>query len=249
MTSPACKKHDGSNLDRGMAMRRITVKKKASHHCDVSIAGRRPPSPASAATAKGNLADGWFASSEIHKSGRRGTDGTSGPENRNGPRRIVPRHQVCPISADERSFAWSDPGEPTVSFTRSPETAAYWALLQRNYDEGHGAILIFDRQSLRCRYSIEPYHDVICDDEMGRNDEAEERIWRRHVIDVGKHLIGIVFGPTTQCSDAHKKHNREYTTRMEARLRKLPHHTVNSNGLCIPSTAAGLQFNTERAKV
>lgn len=133
---------------------------------------------------------------------------------------------------------WSDPGEPTVSFTRSPETAAYWALLQRNYDEGHGAILIFDRQSLRCRYSIEPYHDVICDDEMGRNDEAEERIWRRHVIDVGKHLIGIVFGPTTQCSDAHKKHNREYTTRMEARLRKLPHHTVNSNGLCIPSTAA-----------
>ena len=145
---------------------------------------------------------------------------------------------------------WSDPGEPTVSFTRSPETAAYWALLQRNYDEGHGAILIFDRQSLRCRYSIEPYHDVICDDEMGRNDEAEERIWRRHVIDVGKHLIGIVFGPTTQCSDAHKKHNREYTTTNGGPAKKAstpygqqqrPLHPIDC---CF-----GLQFNTERAKV
>src|SRR5262245_21733604 len=31
---------------------------------------------------------------------------------------------------------YSDPGDPKVSFTRSPEVAAYWALLERDDDEG-----------------------------------------------------------------------------------------------------------------
>src|SRR5262245_41266266 len=43
---------------------------------------------------------------------------------------------------------YSDPGDPKVSFTRSPEVAAYWALLERDYDEGCGSVFIFDRQSL-----------------------------------------------------------------------------------------------------
>ena len=33
---------------------------------------------------------------------------------------------------------YSDPGHPKVSFTRAPEVAAYWALLERDYDEGRG---------------------------------------------------------------------------------------------------------------
>ena len=37
----------------------------------------------------------------------------------------------------------SDPGQPKVSFTRSPEVAAYWALLERNDDEGRGSVFIF----------------------------------------------------------------------------------------------------------
>src|SRR4051794_37955009 len=77
-----------------------------------------------------------------------------------------------------------------VAFTRSAETAAYWAKLSRDDDEGQGAILIFDRQSLRARYKIELHHDDIWDDDEYRNDEMEERICR-HVTDVGVHLLGF----------------------------------------------------------
>jgi hypothetical protein len=74
--------------------------------------------------------------------------------------------------------------------SRSPETAAYFALLERDSDEGRDAILIFDRQSLRCRYRVEPWHDNFWDDEAGRTDEMEERIWES-VTDVARHLIGM----------------------------------------------------------
>ena len=48
---------------------------------------------------------------------------------------------------------YSDPGQPKVSFTRSPEVAAYFALLERDDDEGRGSVFIFDRQSLERRQS------------------------------------------------------------------------------------------------
>jgi hypothetical protein len=76
---------------------------------------------------------------------------------------------------------------------------AYWAFVERDSDESRGAILIFDRQSLRCRYRIKPWNDDIWDDETGRRDEMEERIWE-HVTDVGRHLIGLVTEQTTRCS-------------------------------------------------
>ena len=38
---------------------------------------------------------------------------------------------------------YSDPGDPKVSFTRSPEVAAYWALLERDDDEGRGSVFIY----------------------------------------------------------------------------------------------------------
>ena len=111
----------------------------------------------------------------------------------------------------------------SVSFTRSPEEAAYWALLERDNDEGRGAILIFDRQSLRCRYKIEPYHDQIWYNYRNRRDESEEMIWG-DVIDVGKHLVGFVSEPKTECSDLLKSRNRKYRINMESRLNELLYH-------------------------
>jgi hypothetical protein len=113
---------------------------------------------------------------------------------------------------------YSTPGDPGVFFTRSPEIAAYWALMDRESDEGWGAILIFDRQSLRCRYRVEPWHNPFCDDKAGRTDEMEERI-RESVTDVGRHLIGYVTEAMTQYSPQTK--TRNWTRRREIKARLL----------------------------
>ena len=51
-------------------------------------------------------------------------------------------------------------GDQKVSLTRSAEVPAYWALLDRDDDEGRGAILIFDRRSLERRYKVEAVPDA-----------------------------------------------------------------------------------------
>ena len=115
---------------------------------------------------------------------------------------------------------YSDPGHPKVSFTRSPEVAAYFALLERDYDEGRGSVFIFDRQSLERRYKVEANPEVDWHTKTLFHDEAEEEIWA-NVIDIGNHLIGLVSGPTGCRSHKHKTLNREYRARIEARLRLL----------------------------
>jgi hypothetical protein len=40
---------------------------------------------------------------------------------------------------------YSDPGQPKVSFTRSPEVAAYWALLERDYEYNASRSIAFWR--------------------------------------------------------------------------------------------------------
>jgi hypothetical protein len=112
---------------------------------------------------------------------------------------------------------YSDPGDPKVSFTRSPEVAAYWALLERDDDEGRGSVFIFDRQSLERRYRLEANPEVYWHSNTLFHDEAEEEIWA-NVIDVGNHLIGVVSGPTGWRSHKHKTLNRKYRARIEARL-------------------------------
>ena len=112
---------------------------------------------------------------------------------------------------------YSDPGDPKVSFTRSPEVAAYWALRERDYDEGRGSVFIFDRQSLECQYKIKANPEVCWHTKTLFHDEAEEEIWA-NVIDIGNHLIGIVSGPTANCSYKHKTLNRKYSAGIEARL-------------------------------
>jgi len=121
-------------------------------------------------------------------------------------------------------------GDRVVAFTRSPEIAWYWASLERDHDEGRGAILIFDRQSLRSRYKIEQYHDPIWDTETYYNDEMEERIWD-NVVDVGRHLIGFVSDKATQCSREVRARNLAY--RMEIKARRL---AIEANKVGNPSS-------------
>ncbi len=136
-------------------------------------------------------------------------------------------------------------GYTMVSFTRSPEEAAYWALLDRDNDEGRGAIFIFDRRSLHCRYKIEPYHDGCRNDDTTCRDEAEEAI-RDNVIDIGKYLIGFVSDKTTRCSNKLKKLNREYRVEMEARLRQLA--ITDELPKPIPASACPARFPAESGR-
>jgi hypothetical protein len=107
-----------------------------------------------------------------------------------------------------------------VCLTRSAEVAAYWALLERDDDEGRGSILILDRQSLEHRYRIEANPEPIWYSKTSFHDEAEEEIFD-NVVDVSNHLVGFVSGPTIRRSHRTKTFNRERTKEIEARLLKL----------------------------
>ena len=111
-------------------------------------------------------------------------------------------------------------GVDAVSFTRSPEVAAYWALLNRDDDEGRGSILVCDRQSLASRYKIKCNPQVYWHSDTTFHDEAEEQIFD-NVTKIGDHLIGIVSGPTVKLSQRHKILNRESEKMMDARLQQL----------------------------
>src|SRR5262245_16014182 len=85
-------------------------------------------------------------------------------------------------------------GEQKVCLTRSAETAAYWAMIRHDDDEGRGAILIFDRRSLERRYNINAVPGPYWHTQTTFHDEAEEEIWD-DVVDIRIHLIDLVFGP------------------------------------------------------
>src|SRR2546430_15769997 len=80
-------------------------------------------------------------------------------------------------------------GVPAVLLTRSPEVAAYWALLKRDNDEGRGSIFVFDRQSLASRYKINCNPEVYWHSDTTFHDEAEEQIFD-NVTKISDHLIG-----------------------------------------------------------
>jgi hypothetical protein len=79
-------------------------------------------------------------------------------------------------------------GEMGVFFSRSPETAAYFATIL-GYKEEHlsPGILILDRNSLAQSYRIEPNRYDVFDD----RDEREEVVWRR-IVSFRRHLLGVV---------------------------------------------------------
>jgi hypothetical protein len=95
-----------------------------------------------------------------------------------------------------------------VAFTRSPVVAAHFATLPRDNDDGVGAILVFDRASLKTRYRLECIDDGWVADpsefnELWRaaHDEFEECIFGRNVV-IAPHLIGVISAPTRGLSHA-----------------------------------------------
>jgi hypothetical protein len=77
-------------------------------------------------------------------------------------------------------------GPEIFSFTRSADVAAEWATMPWDDDEGCGAILIFDRPSLKTRYRL--YCGSLA---VGSRAFCEEHVVARRV-DIGLHLIGLV---------------------------------------------------------
>jgi hypothetical protein len=103
-------------------------------------------------------------------------------------------------------FLQSSPYIQTVSFTRSPKVAAHWAALPRDDDEGSGAVLVFDRASLKRRYKLECVDngwefDPSRHNEFWRadHDECEEQVWGRNV-EIAPHLIGLISTPMAPLS-------------------------------------------------
>lgn len=82
-------------------------------------------------------------------------------------------------------------GYTMISLTRSPVIAQYWAELERDGDEQRGAILVLDRDKLRTRYRLEPFHDPWCDDAAFIKDEMEEMIWGRPIVNLRRYLLEV----------------------------------------------------------
>ena len=103
-------------------------------------------------------------------------------------------------------------GANCVSFSRSPEVAAFSAILPREDDDRSGAILIFDRASLKTRYKLECHADGWRRD--GRIvDEFEERVYVRDV-EIGSHLIGLVTAPKASLTSKARAFRRAAALRL-----------------------------------
>jgi hypothetical protein len=90
-------------------------------------------------------------------------------------------------------------GDPEVSFSRSPNEAAFWATLPRDDDEGRGAVLVFDRDRLAMRHRLEPVDNAFFD-----VDEQEERVWERNVL-LADGLVGIATQPQPFLGRGHRE--------------------------------------------
>jgi hypothetical protein len=99
-----------------------------------------------------------------------------------------------------------------VCFSRSPEVTAFSATLPREDDEGSGAILIFDRASLKTRYKLECYADRWLGDGQIVN-EFEERVYLRDV-EIGSHLIGLVSAPKANLTSKARAFRRAAAIRL-----------------------------------
>jgi hypothetical protein len=128
-----------------------------------------------------------------------------------------------------------------VCLTRSAEVAAYWALLERDDDEGRGSIFILDRHSLERRYKIDANPEVYWHSKTRFHDEAEEEILD-NVVDVGNHLIGVVSGPTIRRSQRTKTLNRRLKNEIEVRLLELLPPPPKSARKTIAEIPAGLRY-------
>jgi len=95
------------------------------------------------------------------------------------------------ILADD-TILRSPSGQIAVSFTRSPEVAAYWALLPRGYRGEEGGILVLSRDALASRFRLDHFHDPIWDTDDAVVDEHEERVVGTDVDGLSSMLAGTV---------------------------------------------------------
>ena len=115
-----------------------------------------------------------------------------------------------------------------VCLTRSPEVAAYWAMLDRDDDEGCASILVLDRQSLEKVYELKPITEVFWQNPTLFHDEAEEEIWD-NVIGIRQHLVAVVAGRTNAITPEQKNRNQKSRLRIGAGLRALKETGRNSS--------------------
>jgi hypothetical protein len=79
-------------------------------------------------------------------------------------------------------------GETGIFFSRSPETAAYFAgLLGTECERYSPGLLVLNRGSLIQRYRLDPSRY----DEGSDRDEREEVIWNR-TVNIRRHLLGVI---------------------------------------------------------
>jgi hypothetical protein len=103
------------------------------------------------------------------------------------------------IAASDR-LNGSEFGMQSVSLTRRPEVACYWAMMPRNdpAEDQHGTVFVLDRSALQARYRLDVYRDPVWDaDGRGRfqYDEAEEMVWP-HIERLTRFIIASVRLPT-----------------------------------------------------
>lgn len=116
-------------------------------------------------------------------------------------------------------------GDKKVSLTRSPEVAAHFALLERDDDEGHGAILVLNRRSLQSEYSLHSILEPYIESNELFHDEAEEEIWE-DVFHVHKYLLGVVYSSKSRGKVFWNRRrrpalNRQYTRQVKVKLAAL----------------------------
>lgn len=80
-----------------------------------------------------------------------------------------------------------------ISLTRDIRVANYWACLNRDNDEGAGAIFVLDRRKLQSRYRLEPFRDEAWHTGFNRSerDEAEEIVYGRSIDSLSKLLVEV----------------------------------------------------------
>jgi hypothetical protein len=121
----------------------------------------------------------------------------------------------------ESGFLRPSPASQAVAFSRSPRVAAHFATLPRDDDEGVGAILVFDRPSLKTRYKLECIDNGWATDAsefnefwMDKHDEFEEHVFARDV-EIAPHLIAMISTPIVSLSHKQRAVNRAMQLRFD----------------------------------
>src|SRR3984957_11356542 len=114
----------------------------------------------------------------------------------------------------ESGFLRPSPASLAVAFSRSPRVAAHFATLPRDDDEGVGAILVFDRPSLKTRYKLECIDNGWATDASefnefwrDKHDEFEEHVFARDV-EIALNLIAMISTPMASLSHKQRAVNR-----------------------------------------